>query len=126
MPRQETFLKKSAGPITVEVIKTYDGGYAREVFESMEQDAKEALAQTLELDQKYDPEDIPNADEIQYDDFLWEQLTEQSLEDVRQLPRQHSFFVVCIGRNGEPRNCYVFADWPSAERYAKSALRIGV
>jgi hypothetical protein len=74
MPKQETFLKESAGLVTVEVIKTYDPDYAREVFDGLEQDAKEALAEALALRAKYEPEDIPASDGIQYDDDLWEEL----------------------------------------------------
>jgi hypothetical protein len=126
MPRQETFLKESAGALTVEVIKTYDRDYAREVFDGMEQDAKEALARALELGKKYEQEDIPSSNGNEYDVFLWEELTEQSLEDVRQYPRLFSFFVVCVSSGRESRDRYVSADWPSAERYAKSTLRTAV
>ena len=123
MPRQETFLKESAGPVTVEIIKTYDHDYAREVFNGMGQDAKEALAQALELSKKFELEDIPNTNGIGYDDFLWEELAEDSLEDVRQYPRQYSFFVVAVRENGKSQDRYVSADWPSAEQYAKYVLR---
>lgn len=126
MPRQETFLRESAGPVTVEVIKTYDPTYAREVFDRMEQDAKEALAQALELIKEYEPEDIPSADGNEYDDFLWQALSEDSLEDVREFPRRYSFFVVTVSDNGKSRDRFVSTDWPSAERFAKSALQNGV
>jgi len=123
MPRQETFLKESAGPVTVEIIKTYDHDYAREVFNGMGQDAKEALAQALELSKKFELEDIPNTNGIGYDDFLWEELSEDSLEDVREYPRRYSFFVVSVSENGKSQDRYVSTDWPSAEMYAKSVLR---
>jgi hypothetical protein len=123
MPRQETFLKESAGPVTVEVIKIYDAAYAREVFNGMGQDAMEALAQALEVSQKFEPRDIPAPGGIEYDDFLWEELREDSLEDPRESPRQCSFFVVSVSRNGKSQDRYVSSDWPSAEKYAKSALR---
>lgn len=123
MPRQETFLSESAGPATVEVIKTYDPGYAREVFDGMGEDAKEALAEALELSEKFDAEDIPNRDATEYDSFLWEQLSEESLEDVREYPRRYSFFVVSVSVNGRSQDRFVSADWPSAERYAKIMLR---
>jgi hypothetical protein len=88
MPKQEMILKDSAGRVTVEVIKTYDRDYAREVFNGMEQDAMEALAQALEPAKQYEPADIPNPDEIEYKSFLWEQLSDESLEDVRQSPSE--------------------------------------
>jgi hypothetical protein len=89
----------------------------------LEQDAKEALSQALELNQKYEPKDIPSSAGIEYDDFLWEELSEDSLEDVRQYPKQYSFFVVSVSRDGKSQDRYVSTDWPSAQKYAKSALR---
>lgn len=122
MPKQETFLKESAGPVTVEVIKTYDANYAREVFDGMEEDARLVLAQSLEVSKKYPPEDIPASDGIEYDDFLWEELSEDSLEDARQSPRRYSFFVVAVWENGKSEDRYVSADWTSAEQFAKAQL----
>jgi hypothetical protein len=123
MPRQEIFLKESAGPVTVEVVKTYDRDYAREAFDGMEQDAKEALAQALELVKKYEPEDIPNSNAMEYDDFLWEQLSEDSLEDVREYPRRYSFFVVSVSENGKSQDRFVSPDWPTAEAFAKKQIK---
>lgn len=123
MPRQETFLTESAGPVTVEVIKTYDPIYAREVFDSMEQDAKQALAKALEISEKYPPEDIPASDGTEYDDFLWDELSEDSLEDARKCPRQYSFFIVAVRENGKSVDRYVSTDWPSAEQFANYVLR---
>jgi hypothetical protein len=123
MPKQETFLKESAGPVTVEVIKTYDSSYAREVFDEMELEAKEMLAQALEITRKYAPEDIPEPDVPGYDDLLWDELDEESLEDVREYPRKYSFFVVNISRDGKSKDCYVSADWPSAESFAKNLIQ---
>jgi hypothetical protein len=123
MPSQEIFLKESVGRLTVEVIKTYDPVYAREVFERMEPDAMEALAVALELSKKFEPEDIPSRDTSEYEDFLWEQLSEDSLEDVREYPQKYSFFVVSASHNGKSQDRYVSSDWPSAEGYARSVLR---
>jgi hypothetical protein len=122
MPKQESFLKESAGPVTVEVIKTYDPSYAREVFDQMQVAAKEALARSLEITEKYASEDIPDPDGPEYDDLLWGELSEDSLEDVRQSPRQHSFFVVSVNSDGKSQDRYVSADWPSAEAFARAQL----
>lgn len=122
MPKQEAFLKESEGPITVEVIKTYDPSYAREVFDEMQQQAKHELARALGIAEKYPPEDIPDPEELEYEDFLWEELIEDSLEDVRQSPRQYSFFVVNVSRDGKSEDRYVSGDWPSAEAFARMQL----
>lgn len=73
----------------------------------METAAKEALAQALELSGKYDPQDIPNVGEIDFDDFLWQALSEDSLEDARECPRRYSFFVVCVSETGNSQDRYV-------------------
>jgi hypothetical protein len=122
MPKQETFLKESAGLVTVEVVKTYDPSYAREVFNGMELAPKELLAQSLKVNETYDPDEIPFPDDPNYDDFLWEQLNEDALEDARQSPRLYSFFVVNVNNNGESEDRYVSADWPSAEAFAHAQL----
>ncbi len=125
MPKQEMFLKESVGPLTVEVIKTYDPSYAREVFDEMQVEAKRKLAEAIGIADKYAPEDIPDPLGLEYDDFLWDELSEDSLEDVRQSPRQYSFFVVSVHRDGKAEDHYVSADWPSAEAFARSELANG-
>ena len=122
MPKQETFLRETAGHLTVEVIKTYDPSYAREVFDEMELEAKEMLAQALEITEKYSPEDTPEPDAPEYDDLLWGELEKDSLEDVREFPRKYSFFVVSVSKEGKSEDRYVSTDWPSAERFARAQL----
>lgn len=122
MPKQETFLKDQAGAVAVEVIKTYDQSFAREVFDAMGESAIAALAQALEITTKYEPEDIPSPSDAEYDDFLWEELKNDSVEDVRQSPQLTSFFVVTVTKDGASEDCYVSTDWPSAERFAKAQL----
>lgn len=122
MPKQETFLRENVGSLTVDVTKTYDPSYAREVFAGMQAEAKQKLANALEIAEKYAPEDIPDPEGFEYDDFLWEELSEQSLEDARQSPRLYSFFVVTVTQGGKAEDQYVSADWPSAESYAKERL----
>ena len=110
------------GPVTVEVIKTFDPSYAREVFDAMDDSAKAALFNALEIGRKHVPENIPNPARPEYDHFLWEELAEDSLEDARQYPKQYSFFVVSVSRNGKSEDRYVSADWPSAETFARAEL----
>jgi hypothetical protein len=59
MPPQEVFLREEAGGRVIEVLKTYDPAYAREVFEGMDNDAQALLWSSLEIEQVYDPADLP-------------------------------------------------------------------
>ena len=122
MPEQETFLKEHAGSSTIEVIKTFDPSYAREVFRTMDEEAKAALAEVLRLNNKYLPADIPGIHEAAFDDFLWDELSESSLEDVREYPRKYSFFIVRVSEAGKAEDRFVSADWPSAEAFARGCL----
>jgi hypothetical protein len=88
----------------------------------MDDSARVALAHALEISAKYTPEDIPDPAGFEYDDFLWDELSDESLEDARQSPRVHSFFVVSVTRNGTSHDSYVSADWPSAEAFAQAQL----
>jgi len=72
MPRQEIFFEQRSGDRRVEVVKTYDRSYAREVFSGIDGAAREALAAALELEKNYVPTDIPDPDGSDYDEFLWD------------------------------------------------------
>lgn len=122
MPRQETYFEQRAGNRRVEVIKTYDTAYAREVFRSMDEDALRTLATALEIDSNYDPADIPDPAGSEYEDFLWDELLQTGLEDVRLDPNLRSFFVVSENADGESEDLYVSADFPSAEAFAKGIV----
>ena len=122
MPKQETFFELSAGNRRVEVIKTYDCSYALEVFQNMGKDAIRALAAALEISSNYDPADIPDPNGLEYEDFLWNELREAGIEDVRLDPNLRSFFVVSQNANGKNEDLYVSADWPSAEAFAKELI----
>jgi hypothetical protein len=58
MPRQEIFFEEQTGDRRVEVLKTYDRSYAREVFNGIDSEAREALAKALELEKNFEPSDI--------------------------------------------------------------------
>lgn len=122
MPRQEVFFEQQTGNRRVEVLKTYDRTYAREVFSGIDTEARKALAAALELEKNYEPADIPNSDGIDYDDFLWDELLEAAREDVRNDPNLYSFFVVTVAKSGHSQDLYVSPDWPSAEAYAKKLI----
>jgi hypothetical protein len=119
MPQQELFFEQQAEDRVIAVIKTYDRSYAREVFCNVDDDAMKSLAAALEIEKNHDPEDIPDPDGQNYEDFLWEELSEASLEDVRQSPVLYSFFVVTETKAGNAKDIYISADWPSAEEFAK-------
>ena len=122
MPQQESFFEQQVGDRLIAIIKTYDRSYAREVFCNVDDDAMKSLAAALEIEKNHNPEDIPDPDGQDYEDFLWEELSEASLEDVRQSPALCSFFVVTETKAGEAEDIYVSADWPSAEAFAKARL----
>jgi hypothetical protein len=124
MPKQESWLRESANGITVEIIKTYDQSYAREVYQSIDDEAMKRLAAALEIDKNNAPGDIPDPNGQDYLDFLWEELSQASLEDVRQSPRLYSFFVVTETKADKVSDIYVSADWHSAEEFANRRLAI--
>jgi hypothetical protein len=86
MPKQEIFFEQTTDNRRVEVLKTYDPSYAREVFKGIDEAATAALAVALELEKNFEPADIPAPDAIDYDDFLWEELYDAAREDVRNDP----------------------------------------
>ncbi len=122
MPQQEVFFEERIGDRLIVVLKTYDPSYAREVFGNVDDAAMKSLAAALEIEKNYEPDDIPAPDGPEYEDFLWEELSEASLEDVRQYPRLYSFFVVTENSAGKAKELYISADWPSAEAFAKSLI----
>lgn len=122
MPRQEVFFEQRAGNRRVEVIKTYDSSYAREVFKGIGEQATADLAVALELEKNFEPEDIPSPEAAEYEDFLWEELYEAAREDVRNDPNLYSFFVVSEVKAGRTEDLYVSPDWPSAEAFAKKRI----
>ena len=122
MPRQETFLREAANGVEVEVLKTYDKSYAQEVFRGMSTEALEALAATLNLEGKYEVTDIPAPDATDYGDFIWDEICEGAIEDVRQSPTLSSFFVVVETNAGKAEELYVSPDWPSAEVFARNRI----
>lgn len=122
MPKQETFLHEAANGVEVEVLKTYDRSYGQEVFRGMSPEALEALAATLNLEEKYEVTDIPAPDAADYADFIWDEICEGAIEDVRQSPTLSSFFVVVETKDGKSEEMYVSPDWSSAEAFARKLI----
>ena len=60
MPRQEVFFERNTVGVRIKVLKTYDPGYAREVFRSIDEDARQFLAIAMELDKNFELADIPD------------------------------------------------------------------
>jgi hypothetical protein len=123
MPQQEVFLREEAEGRVIEVLKTYDPAYAREVFDEMDDEAQSALWKSLEIDQHYDPADLPSGTDPARSDFLWDEVLDSAREDVRLNPNLRSFFVVNEIRGAAPQSLFVSPDWPSAEKFARSRLR---
>ena len=122
MPRQETFLREAANGVEVEVLKTYDKSYAHDVYQGMSTEAQEVLATALNLTEKYEASDIPAPDATDYEDFLWDEICDAAVEDVRQSPTLSSFFVVVETNAGKSEELYVSPDWPSAEAFARTRI----
>jgi hypothetical protein len=123
MPQQEIFFEQTTHDRRVEVLKTYDRSYAREVFNGIGEEAREALAAALELKKNFELADIPNPNGSDYDDFLWDELLEAAREDVRSDPNLYSFFVVAETKDGKAQDLYISPDWPSAETFAKGRMQ---
>ena len=122
MPKQEVFFEQTTKNRRIEVLKTYDRSYAREVFSSLGSEARAALATALELEKIYESADIPNPDGGEYDGFLWDELCEAAREDVRNDPSLYSFFVVAETGPDRAEDLYISPDWPSAEAFAKKCI----
>lgn len=122
MPRQETFLREAENGVEVEVLKIYERSYAQEVFRGMGPEALKAVAAALQLFQKYEAKDIPAPDTAEYTDFLWDEICDAAIEDVRQFPVLSSFFVVIETIAGKSEELYVSPDWLSAEAFARNLI----
>ena len=118
MPSQETFFERTVGNRRVEVVKSYDERYAREVFEEMAPAALDALSRALHINEKVAADDLPDRNSSDWPDFLWDELVEDSREDWNLL----SFFVVNAASDGATKPLYVTSGWPDAERFAEDRL----
>jgi hypothetical protein len=118
MPQQEVFFEQTTGDRRVEVLKTYDRAYAREVFGNMDEAAQTYLWSSLGINETYDATEVPACQDPDREDFLWEELLEAAREDGSLL----SFFVVNEATGSRSESLYVSPDWPSAEAFARSRI----
>jgi hypothetical protein len=109
MPRQQTFLELQLSGSKVSVLKNYDRQFAHEVFERMDETARKQLADTFQIEDRYELASAVS------DDDVWEELVERSREDWNR----ESFFIVRRTGLPSPENLYVSPDWPSAEKFAR-------
>lgn len=122
MPQQEVFFDSDTGDGHIQVLKIYDLGYAREVFDEMDVEARTILWSSLNIEQIYDFANVPSPSNTDSADFLWDELLEAAREDVRLDPNLRSFFVVNEIQATQSYGLYVSADWPSAEAFAKKHI----
>jgi hypothetical protein len=118
MPQQQIFFEQMMTNGRIEVLKTYDQNYAHEVFGSMDEAAQSHLWNSLEIEENFDPGDIPPQHDPDTDEFLWEALLDAAREDGQIL----SFFVVNEARGNRSQSLYVSPDWPSAEAFARQRI----
>jgi hypothetical protein len=123
MPKQEVFFEQQAGDKRIEVLKSYDQGYAREAFGNMDEGALQRLWETLKPEETYEPAGLPSLNDPadangEAEAFLWDELLDQAREDGPLL----SFFIVNEIVGPRTESLYVSPDWQSAESFAKEQL----
>lgn len=120
MPRQEVFLDEQTSQGRVEVVKTYDESLARAAFLELDRSALMHLKDSLKLSDLYEVSDIPAADSLEFPDFLWDTVSEESREDGNV----KSFFIVYQHSNAETSQArYVSPDWPSSDSFVARYFR---
>lgn len=115
MPGQETFLTAKNGDELIEVVKTYDQVFAREVFRKMDREALAHLAASLDLESAFEPTDIPTPMDENYENFIWDVMVDSAREDWNSF----SYFVVTKSFGRRIEEVFVSGDWRSAETYVK-------
>jgi hypothetical protein len=124
MPKQETFFEQQTGDKRIEVLKSYDQGYAHEAFKNMDEAALQRLWEVLKPEEVYDSAGLPTLNDPadvngEAEAFLWDELLEQAREDGPMV----SFFIVNATKGRRTESLYVSPDWPSAEAFAKAQLQ---
>ena len=114
MPQQETFFDKERNGRSVQVIKSYDAGFAKEAFRAMDDSALDFLGKSFNLEAKYEASGLPLTSDPDYADFLWDEMEEEAREDWKTF----SYFVVLSDRSP----LFVSPDWPTAEAFAQNTL----
>lgn len=117
MPEQETSLSVRNGDELLEVLKTYDESFAREAFRNMDEEALAQLAESLDFEKLYEPENIPKPQEEDYDEFVWDVMADEAREEYNTF----SYFVVTRTVGDKSELLFVSPDWPTAEAFVKKA-----
>lgn len=122
MPKQETFFEQQSGAAKVEVLKSYDPGYAREAFKNMDDDALKRLWASLDVEKTFDAAELPALGQPsgEGEDFLWNEL----LNSAREYGNEVSFFIVNEIHESRSESLWVSPDWPSAESFAKERVSL--
>lgn len=122
MPKQETFFEEQSGTVKVEVLKSYDSGYAREAFKNMDDDALKRLWVSTDVEKTYDAAELPALGQSngEGEDFLWDEL----LDSAREYGNEVSFFIVNEIHGSRIESLWVSPDWPSAESFAKERVSL--
>ncbi len=119
MPAQEICLELTANELSLQVLRTFDRHFAREVFDGMDDVAQSILGSALGFDDSYDSAAAPAAQpEAESQSLLWEE-TVRAAGDLGPMP---AFFVVVEGRGPGQRNLYVSPDRSSAEDFARALI----
>jgi hypothetical protein len=118
MPNQEVFFEQTVGEIRIEVLKSYDEGFALEAFGQMGGDAMTFLATALDLSRE--DHKNPDTESSDFADEIWEELKQEAREDWNAF----SYFVVREVGSGSTQPLYVSPDWPSAEAFAKQRIAL--
>ena len=118
MPAQDICLELTAHEFNIQVLRTYDRHFAREVFDCMDDVAQSILGSALDFNDTYDPAGPAVPSEAESHTLLWEE-TVRAAGDLGPLP---AFFVVVEGRGPGQRNHYVSPDRFSAEDFAMALV----
>lgn len=115
MPQQEKFMAIRKGDATIEVLKVHDEKYARAAFQKMDDDALAQLAESLNLESLFEPDEIPAPTDEGYSDFIWDVVVDEAREDWNTF----SYFVVTKFLGPSREDLFVSPDWPTAETFVK-------
>lgn len=114
MRQQETFFDEEENGHSVQVIKSYDAGFAKEAFLAMDDSALAFLGRSFDFEAKYDASGLPEPSDPNYADLLWDEMEEEAREDWKTF----SYFVVI----SDKAPLFVSPDWPTAEAFVQNTF----
>jgi hypothetical protein len=113
MPQQEWFFDKEQNGHSVQVIKSYDAGFAKDAFRAMDS-VLAFLGRSFDLQNKYKASGPPQSSDPNYADLLWDEMEKEAREDWKTF----SYFVVLSDKTP----LFVSPDWPTAEPFVQNTL----